>query len=49
MCKLGGWRNILFQTFNPYPFLKISAEVVEAEEKNTIDRPRSYLMKVNMN
>lgn len=48
MCKLGGWKNILFQTYNPYPFLRISAEVVEAEERITEKRVRSYLMRVRM-
>jgi hypothetical protein len=29
MCKLGGWKNIIYQSFNPYPFLKINAEVIQ--------------------
>lgn len=29
LCKLGGWKNIIFQTDNPIPFLKISADVVQ--------------------
>ena len=26
--KIGGWRNVLFSTQNPIPFLKINADVV---------------------
>lgn len=28
MIKIGGWRNALFQTNNPIPFLKIGANVL---------------------
>lgn len=45
LCKLGGWKNIIFQTENPIPFLKISGEVV-AEGKEA--EKRNYLMKINM-
>ena len=27
--KLAGWKNILFQTYNPIPFLKINGEVIK--------------------
>lgn len=29
VCKLGGWKNMIFQTSNPFPFLKIGAEVLK--------------------
>lgn len=46
LCKLGGWKNILFQTNNPIPFLKISAEVVLEGGDNALGR--KYLMRVPM-
>ena len=43
--KLGGWKNALFQTNNPIPFLKIGATIIsEAEEKIG----RIYLMNLNL-
>jgi hypothetical protein len=46
LIKLSGWKNVLFETRNPIPFLKIGGEVV-AESGGSKVYGRTYLMKIN--
>lgn len=45
MMKIGGWKNALFQTDNPIPFLKLGATVLV---ENKEEYATSYLMNLNM-
>lgn len=47
LCKIGGWKNIIFPTSNPIPFLKIGADVV-GEGTSELTNNKNYLMRINM-
>ena len=47
ICQIGGWRNIIFTTQNPVPFLKINSDVI-AESSEEHPQDKLYLMKLKL-
>ena len=46
LIKIGGWKNIIFQTNNPVPFLKMNGNVIKDRKRE--NGTSSYLMQINM-
>lgn len=46
LMKIGGWKNILFQTNNPIPFLKMNGNVIKDQKRD--NGVSNYLMQMNL-
>lgn len=47
MCRMCGWRNVIFSTEDAVPLLRINAEVVGESNRNP-QKDKLYLMRVRL-